>query len=167
MVVFLRCHWGLADLIAINVTITANRSNVGGGVFRDSGPVQFKNSLIAGNFYLNGTGTNDINGTVDALSSFNLIGTGGSGGLTNGVNNNQVGVADARLAPLANNGGPTLTHALLANSPALDAGDNCVTRASHCGEPKIPQLTRDQRGFNRIVDGPDADTTATVDIGAL
>jgi CSLREA domain-containing protein len=157
---------GLADFNAINMTITGNRSNNGGGVFRESGSMKFKNSLIAGNFDLIGTTPNDISGTLDPLSSFNLIGIGGSGGLTNGVNNNLVGVADARLAPLANNGGPTLTHALLANSPALDAGDNCVTQASHCGEPKFPQLTTDQRGFNRLVDGPDADTTVTVDIGA-
>ena len=157
---------GLADLMAINLTITGNRSYNGGGVFRDSGPVRFKNSLIAGNFQLNGTTPSDVGGTLDPLSSYNLIGTGGSGGLSNGFNNNQVAVADPRLGPLANNGGPTFTHALLSDSPALDAGDNCVTQASHCGEPKIPPLSTDQRGFNRLVDGPDPDNTATVDIGA-
>jgi hypothetical protein len=45
---------GLANLIAINVTITRNRSNTGGGVFRESGPMTFKNCLIAGNFRLDG-----------------------------------------------------------------------------------------------------------------
>ena len=92
------------------------------------------------------------------------MGTGGSGGLTNGVNNNQVGVSDVRLAPLANNGGPTQTYALLAGSPALDAGSNCVTDNT-CGFT----LTTDQRGpgFTRKADGPDADATATVDIGAF
>lgn len=157
---------GLADLIAINVTITNNRANFGGGVLRESGPMKFKNSLVAGNFRLDGTTPDDINGTVDASSSHNLIGLGGAGGLSNGVNNNQVGVADPRLGPLADNGGPTFTHSLLSNSPALDAGDNCVTEAAHCGEPGIPQITTDQRGFNRLVDGPDADSSATVDIGA-
>jgi CSLREA domain-containing protein len=157
---------GLGNTIAINVTISGNRSNSGGGVFRESGPVKFKNSVIARNFRLDGTTPDDINGTIDASSSHNLIGPGGSGGLTDGVNNNQVGVADPRLGPLANNGGPTFTHSLLSNSPALDAGDNCVTEASHCGIANIPQVTTDQRGFNRIVDGPDADTSATVDIGA-
>jgi len=159
---------GLATFIAINLTITGNRSNSGGGgVFRESGPMKFKNSLIAGNFHFSGA-PSDIGTTVDASSSFNLIGVGGSGGLTNGVNNNLVGVADPRLGPLANNGGPTQTHSLLSNSPALDAADNCVTEVTHCGEPNLPQLTTDQRGagFNRMVDGPDANTTATVDIGA-
>lgn len=159
---------GLAAFIAINVTITGNRAGFGGGVLRENGPMKFKNSIIAGNFLLNGTTPDDISGDVDASSSFNLIGVGGSGGLTNGVNNNQVGVADPRLGPLANNGGPTLTYSLLTNSPALDAGDNCVTEVTHCGDAAVPQVTTDQRslGFTRIADGPDANTTATVDIGA-
>jgi hypothetical protein len=159
---------GLGNFVGINLTITGNRAaNGGGGVFRESGPMKFKNSLIARNFHFSGANS-DIGTTIDASSSFNLIGVGGSGGLTNGVNNNLVGVADPRLGPLANNGGPTQTHALLTDSPALDAGDNCVTETTHCGEPNLPQLTTDQRGagFNRIVDGPDANTTATVDIGA-
>jgi CSLREA domain-containing protein len=157
---------GLGNTIAINLTITGNRANLGGGVAQDSGPVLLKNSLVAGNFYLTGTTANDIFGSVDASSSFNLIGTGGSGGLNDGVNNNQVGVADPRLGPLADNGGATFTHSLLSNSTALDAADNCVTQVAHCGIPNISQLTTDQRGFNRLVDCPDADTSATVDIGA-
>jgi hypothetical protein len=92
----------------------------------------------------------DAYGTLDPASSHNLIGVGG--GLTNGVNGNIVGVTDPKLAPLANNGGPTQTMALLAGSPALDAGDNSL----------IPSGTSyDQRGPGhvRIANG-------TVDIGA-
>ena len=40
----------------------------------------------------------------------------------NGTNGNIVG-SDPVLGPLADNGGPTFTHALLAGSPAIDAGD--------------------------------------------
>jgi hypothetical protein len=158
-----------------NVTITGNRSDsnnsggeTGGGINRNAGTVALKNSIVAGNFRGTGTTADDINNGASPSSSFSLIGTGGASGLTNGVNNNQVGVADARLKPLAANGGPTMTYALLSDSPALDAGDNCVTDATHCGDPNIPQLTTDQRGaaFNRAVDGPDANTTVTVDIGA-
>lgn len=157
---------GLGNMIAINLTITGNHANAGGGVYRESGPMPLKNCLVAGNFRLNGTTPDDIGSSVDASSSFNLIGTGGSGGLTDGVNNNQVGVADPHLGPLADNGGATFTHSLLSNSTALDAADNCVTQIAHCGIPNISQLTTDQRGFNRLVDGPDVDTSATVDIGA-
>ncbi len=156
----------IGKMTAINVTITNNRSSNAGGVLRESGQAKFKNSLIAGNHPLSGSSASDVSGTLDTSSSFNLVGTGGSGGLTNGVNNNQIGVVDPLIGPLANNGGPTQTHALLTNSPALDAGDNCVTDVAHCGDALIPQLLKDQRGVSRLVDGPDADSSATIDIGA-
>ena len=70
---------------------------------------------------------------------------------------------DPKLGPLANNGGPTLTHALLSNSTALDAGDS-VLAVDASGNNL---LTTDQRGVQRIADSPDADSTATVDIGAF
>jgi hypothetical protein len=55
------------------------------------------------------------------------------------------------LGPLANNGGPTLTHALLPGSPAIDAGTNVA----------LADLLYDQRGpgFRRFVNG-------RVDVGA-
>jgi len=46
------------------------------------------------------------------------------------------------LGPLANNGGPTQTHALLAGSVAIDLGDNTI-----CSNPPINGL--DQRGVAR------------------
>jgi predicted outer membrane repeat protein len=60
---------------------------------------------------------------------------------------NKVGVADPMLGPLADNGGPTMTHALLAGSPAIDAGPNPV--------PTFVGNDFDQRGsgFARIVFG--------------
>lgn len=54
---------------------------------------------------------------------------------------------DPLLGPLANNGGPTQTHALLAGSPAINAGDGTDVSAT------------DQRGLARVSDG-------AVDIGA-
>ena len=55
----------------------------------------------------------DVSGSLSAASAYNLIGTGGAGGLTNGTNGNQVGVTSPGLATtLANNGGPTETIAL-------------------------------------------------------
>jgi hypothetical protein len=58
--------------------------------------------------------------------------------------------ADPLLAPLADNGGPTLTHAIPAASPAINAGSNPLN------------LTNDQRGstFARTIG-------AEVDIGAF
>jgi hypothetical protein len=106
---------GMATLTS--VTVTGNR---GGGV-TSAGTLLLENSIVAGNYQ--GSTPNDISGTADPASSYNVIGIGGSGGLINGMNGNQVGVADALLGPLADNGGPTQTLALLASSTALDAGD--------------------------------------------
>lgn len=54
---------------------------------------------------------------------------------------------DPKLGPLADNGGPTLTMALLAGSPAIDAGDNAAAPPT------------DQRGVPRPF-GPAADIGA-------
>ena len=74
---------------------------------------------------------------------------GASGGLVNGVNCNQVGVADPGLDPngLQQNGGPTETIALVSGSPAIDAGSNALAV-----DPQGDPLTTDQRGpgFPRI-----------------
>ena len=59
---------------------------------------------------------------------------------------------NARLGPLADNGGPTLTHALLTGSPAIDSGAAC------------PAM--DQRGVPRPRDG-DGNGNAACDRGSL
>jgi FG-GAP-like repeat len=65
------------------------------------------------------------------------------------------------LGPLKNNGGPTQTHALVAGSPAIDAGD-----PGGCRDSSGALLQTDQRGFARHVDG-NQDSTARCDIGAV
>jgi hypothetical protein len=61
---------------------------------------------------------------------------------------------------LSPNGGPTLTHALLPASPAIDAGDP-VGCTDHLGN----LLATDQRHNLRHLDG-DGDTNLRCDIGA-
>ncbi len=58
------------------------------------------------------------------------------------------------LAPLADNGGPTWTHAIAPGSPAIDNGNPWTT------------LSTDQRGFPRRYDG-DGNGVANPDIGAF
>jgi predicted outer membrane repeat protein len=146
-----------------NSTISGNSANgSGGGIYTTgSGTVTAKlsNTIVAGNTKSNGTTPDDIGGTVDPTSSFNLIGTGGSGGLTNGVNNNQVGIADARLAPLAFNGGTTQTMALLPGSPALDAGSNTI--ATNAGLTRLSLLSRTSRTRRRMKTRPCLHSTST------
>jgi uncharacterized repeat protein (TIGR01451 family) len=162
---------GTSTATLVNVTVTNNRTDAdgvvpgpGGGIAQtSSNPVTLDNTIVAGNFtgVAPGTAPDEISGNMAASSNNNLVGAAGFGGLLNGVNFNQVGVPDARLGLLTSNGGPTQTHALLAGSVALDAGDN--TTATNAG------LTTDQRGsgFNRTADGPDADAIDSVDIGAF
>jgi hypothetical protein len=72
-----------------------------------------------------------------------LIGdnTGFAATFTNGVNGTIIGV-NPMLAPLAFNGGPTQTHALLPGSPAINGGNNAL----------IPLgVTEDQRGVGSVV----------------
>ena len=109
-----------------------------------------RNTIVAGNT------SGDIEGIIET-ASHNLIGdAASSGGIQNGVNGNIVGV-NPLLGPLANNGGPTMTHALLLGSPAINGGNNCVLTANGCGNGNAA-LTADQRGMPR---------NGAVDIGAF
>jgi hypothetical protein len=165
---------GSHTVIIINTTMTNNRADLnndtfgaGGGMSQSGGGTRIlRNTIVAGNFRGTGAVRSDLDLAASPTSSFNLIGDGtGMSGIVDGVNGNQVGTfqspIDPRLGPLANNGGPTLTHALLASSPALDRGSNSL--ADSAG------LTTDQRGpgFIRKADSADADTTQTADIGAF
>src|SRR5581483_4769398 len=131
---------GTAAATLTSVTITGNHadnddnaSGDGGGINVLSGTVTLKNTIVAGNYKGSATTTaNDIFGSVDPASSYNLIGDAvTSGGLINGANFNIVGNSGAGTittstilnTTLANNGGPTQTHALVANSPALEKGN--------------------------------------------
>jgi hypothetical protein len=124
-----------------NATVAGNTSSKGGGGLSvEGGQPQLHNTLIALNSALVGP---DIVGTV-ASQGFNLIGNGSDA--SGFVDSDLVGTADnpidPLLGPLADNGGPTLTMALLDGSPAIDAGDAT-------GAPLV-----DQRGLPRD-DPPD------------
>lgn len=130
-----------------NSTITLNRSLFGGmGIDVNAGTLTLISSIVADNTRV--SQTRDISGSLAPDSTNNLIGSADhAGGLVNGVNGNIVGV-DPLLGPLADNGGPTHTHALLTGSPALRTGINPLG------------LTTDQRGEPRVRGG-------RIDIGAF
>ena len=67
---------------------------------------------------------------------------------------------DPLLGELADNGGPTLTYALLPNSPAVDAGNPAAP-----GSGIAACVTIDQRGVDRPKDG-NGDSQGVCDIGA-
>jgi hypothetical protein len=158
-------------LVAVNDTIvfnTVGASGTGGGLSVTSPSVAtLVNTMVAP--IVAGTGSSaaasDIGGTVASSSSYNLIGTGGLGGLTNGLAGNQVGVASSavglRTAGLAKNGGVLETIALLPTSPAVDAGSAAVA-FDFVGDQAILYDARGS-GFSRFNSGPSANL---VDIGA-
>ena len=132
-------------LTITNSTVTNNHIGFGtGGGIRQGGgfALILRNTIVAGNFKEAepGATASDIDGSADPSSSYNLIGTGGSGGLTDGTNNNQVGVISPGLAPLQNNGGPTQTHALLPTSPAIDKGNSFGSVIDQRGSPRPVDL---------------------------
>jgi hypothetical protein len=115
-----------ADTVTIsNSTITKNSTSTGsaGGVSSD-GMLYIRNSILAEN--INGSGAApDCSGEVNS-DGFNLIGNT-AGCSFNSSSGDLVGTPSNPVAPLlgplTNNGGPTFTHALLPNSPAIDAGN--------------------------------------------
>jgi parallel beta-helix repeat protein/predicted outer membrane repeat protein len=111
--------------ILTNCTIVENLATTGGGLFYITfGEFRLKNSIVALNLVRFGGSGPDVSGAFTS-EGHNLIGDGTGGtGFTDEVNGDIVGTSlnpvDPKLGPLANNGGPTKTHALLPGSPAID-----------------------------------------------
>ncbi len=133
-----------ASFFAMNVTIASNNCfspfgtrytngiTAGTQIANTNGTLALLNSIIAG------TNSNAYGPITD--DGFNIC-SDGSANLNSGASYN---FTDPQLAPLADNGGPTLCMALLPSSPAIDSAD----------PSDFP--TTDQRGFVRPVgDGPD------------
>ncbi len=140
-----------------NSTISGNTANVEDGGAYLRGPVTLANSTIAFNAGYRGLLLDSSGFAVEFESSI-LADNGNSdlGALANvtitGANNLIMATgadvvappdtiaADPMLAPLANNGGATLTHALGAGSPAIDAGNNVAGLAVDQRGPGYPRV---------------------------
>lgn len=93
----------------VNSTIAHNTGQGVGG-----GPVTMRNSIISNN-----TDNNCVNELLVTPEESNISDDGSCGTVF------EFTIADPVLAPLADNGGPSLTHALLAGSPAINSATNC------------------------------------------
>jgi len=133
-----------AQLSITNATISFNSAPIGAGIFNDD-EVRLDNTILA----LNAGGPNCsgpiVSGGHNMSNDNSCPPLNGPGDFPN---------TNPRLGPLAANGGPTHTHALLAGSPAIDAADNADCPAT------------DQRGVPRPFDGNN-DGSPTCDIGAF
>jgi predicted outer membrane repeat protein len=147
------------DLTVISSTIFGNlsRSSVG-GIGSRSGELTIIHTIVAGNTRGNVSTPGDVIGDNVQLA-FSLLGVD-SGAVITDQGGNLVGTTaapiDPRLGPLANNGGPTKTHSLLPESPAVNRGNLSAV----AGVGGVPQF--DQRGTpsNRVFGG-------RIDIGAF
>lgn len=120
-------YHGGSSLTLRNVTIAGNSNQYGSGqgaglyVVSSNTPLSMVNTILADN------GSEDFRRSSSSTSAmsvtYSLIENQGNAGLTHGVDGNLIG-QDPLLAPLANNGGFSQTHALLDGSPAIDAGTN-------------------------------------------
>lgn len=148
-----------------NVTITGNTADSdnddtgdGGGIRNYNSTVNLRNTIIGGNADNSPTTRNsDCSGTIISYG-YNLIQdiTGCFVGLD--TTGNLTGVAPG-LGPLQDNGGSTPTHALLPDSPAIDAAN-----PAGCTDG-VTTLTTDQRDYSRMVDG-DGNGSAICDMGS-
>ena len=136
-------YWGVT---IINSTISGNSAgDTGGAIANYGGGVQIANSTLNGNSAPSGGGINNVGGQFGGTletgntifnrgaSGENIVNSGtitsdgynicsdDGGGLLNAPGD-QINT-DPLLGPLQDNGGPTLTHAPLPHSPAIDAGD--------------------------------------------
>jgi hypothetical protein len=120
--------WTSRAMTVANSTIAFNDAEEGDGIFSQGGgaAVSLKNTVLYNPAGVNANrGMTSLGHNIDSDGTAALIGSGDL-------------VADPLLAPLASNGGLTPTHALLAASPAINAG-------TAAGSPGT-----DQRGASRL-----------------
>jgi hypothetical protein len=155
------------DVTVINSTITGNPGGMSNdvGTFYVPGILRLARTLVAGNTASGGSEI--VNFSIVEADKYNLFGVNGDAGVvgftpgaTDIIPPAGVMLPDILDPTLAFNGGPTLTHALVSGSPAIDAGGPMCLDAN--GDP----LTTDQRSQPRPVDG-NGDDTPTCDIGAF
>lgn len=132
---------GLGTAAFTNSTVSGNRSEGdGGGIFNRSPSTTIVNSTVLLNRGTNsvaagpGSGIYLGSGTVTLTNSLvarqvngaNCFGVSGGGNnlADDGTCPTAIVSATPLVGPLANNGGPTQTHALLSGSPAIDAGSD-------------------------------------------
>lgn len=147
---------GIANLLQTSLystSIVANDSDhnrdenggAGGGVYSGDGNRLISvNTLIANNTTLDSPIADDCYGVLEVygwnlLSDYSGCSFSGNGVAARGL------VSTNTIGPLANNGGATWTHALLAGSEAID-----TTTAQGCVDNTLALLTTDQRGAPRI-----------------
>lgn len=135
---------GFAPSVSIESSTFADNSAGGAsGIERNAGTIALKNTIVSRGI----TGSNFAGSVVSNGHNLSSDATGPSTAT-------DLLSTDPLLGSLQFNGGPTLTHALLPGSPAIDSGASANP------------LPTDQRGYPRVSDG-NGDSAATIDRGAV
>jgi RTX calcium-binding nonapeptide repeat (4 copies) len=130
-----------------STTITDNTAPSGSGAGVASYGDANTTSTVIGSSIIAANSSTDVNYVGAPTNSFtsdnyNVIGDGNARGAFNKAGDQIIANNSPGLGPLANNGGPTQTHALLAGSPALGT---ILQGTKGCGTT----LNQDQRGVIR------------------
>jgi len=143
---------GHATLTLMNSTVSGNSAGLAGG-FYNWGTLTLTNSTVSGNephgtiyntdaltvtnTVFDGNCYTETAGTITS-NGYNIESPGNTCGFDQPTDLTEVTPAELNLGPLADNGGPTKTHALEPGSPAIDlipeAG--CVVDTDQRGEPR-------------------------------
>jgi len=150
------------SLAATNSTVSGNSAAYqGGGIYQDAParPATVKNTIVAnspsgGNCHING---DSFTSQGHNLSSDNTC-------ASKFTSPGDLNSTDPGLWPLADNGGPTQTHGLLAGSPAIDAGDsNGCPATDQRGAPRPLGVGCDIGAVEGETQPPDSDGDGLLD----
>jgi hypothetical protein len=150
-----------AALMLTNSTVSGNAASQGGGIYSDgSGPVTLTNSTVSGNSAVSGSAI--LLSEVDPFASmtttatlidgacaqqgevtwtsngYNIESPGDTCGFDHGTDLVNITEGQLELGELADNGGPTMTHALGAGSVAIDhiPAVDCEVDKDQRGQPR-------------------------------
>ena len=138
-----------------NATIVGNTANnkavccgYGGGIYNSSGGVNFQNSILASNIFVYLLSQHHVAEPEDCWGTLTSQGYNIVSETTDCTINGSFIQAYPAFGPLQDNGGPTLTYALLPGSRGVDEG-----QPGDCTDDLGAPLTTDQRGYPRPANG--------------
>lgn len=148
----------LQSTITANQTFDTSSATSTGGGLEIRGQVELGGTILIDNkawlgptLYTAGSDAN-LGGGGSAISlGYNLIGINTSLNFPPSTGN-MLNPASFQLDPLADNGGPTMTHALPIGSPAIDAGD--ITLMASTDQRGYPSLVNGRRDIGAFEQGP-------------
>ena len=156
-----------STLTVNNSTFTANSAGRNGGGIRNNQTLTLNRNIVSGNTALTASEVYSNTNAITSANNYNVFAHSGLtdaqafSGFTPGANDynassdgNNIALGSILDTILADNGGPTKTHALVSGSPAIDRA------------PTADCSGTDQRGAARNYDGDGSSSSNECDSGA-